>query len=74
MQMYWGKKNIEWTESPETAFRRAWRFKRKYFLDGCDANGYTNVAWLIGLHDRPWKEREIFGTVRHMAASGQERK
>jgi deoxyribodipyrimidine photo-lyase len=45
-----------------------------YFLDGRDANSYTNVAWIFGLHDRPWQERQVFGKVRYMSASGLERK
>ena len=46
----------------------------KYFLDGRDANSYTNVAWVFGQHDRDWKEREVFGKVRYMPAGGLERK
>jgi deoxyribodipyrimidine photo-lyase len=32
------------------------------------------VGWIFGLHDRPWPEREIYGKVRTMTASGLERK
>jgi deoxyribodipyrimidine photo-lyase len=32
------------------------------------------VAWCFGLHDRPWGERPIYGTVRSMTAAGLERK
>ena len=46
----------------------------KYFLDGRDANSYANVAWVFGLHDRPWPERPVFGKVRYMNAQGLERK
>jgi deoxyribodipyrimidine photo-lyase len=46
----------------------------KYFIDGRDPNSYANVAWLFGLHDRPWKERPIFGTVRYMSEDGLRRK
>jgi deoxyribodipyrimidine photo-lyase len=46
----------------------------KYFIDGRDPNSYANVAWLFGLHDRPWKEREIFGKVRYMSENGLQRK
>ena len=46
----------------------------KYFLCGRDPNGYANVAWVFGLHDRPWGEREVFGTVRYMNAAGLKRK
>jgi deoxyribodipyrimidine photo-lyase len=29
---------------------------------------------VFGLHDRPWPERPVFGTVRYMNAKGLERK
>ncbi|MBI5093657.1 MAG: deoxyribodipyrimidine photo-lyase [Candidatus Hydrogenedentes bacterium] len=74
MRMYWGKKIIEWTRDPREAFRIALALNNKYFLDGRDPNGFTNVAWLFGKHDRPWQERPIFGTVRYMNAKGLERK
>ena len=44
------------------------------FLDGRDANSYANVAWIFGLHDRPFGERPIYGKVRSMTASGLQRK
>ncbi|MBV8652420.1 MAG: deoxyribodipyrimidine photolyase, partial [Alphaproteobacteria bacterium] len=31
-------------------------------------------GWIFGLHDRPWPERRVFGTVRSMTARGLERK
>lgn len=75
MRMYWGKKILEWSESPAEAWRRAVYLNDKYALDGNDPNGYTGVAWCIaGIHDRAFKEREIFGKVRYMAASGCKRK
>jgi deoxyribodipyrimidine photo-lyase len=74
MRMYWGKKIIEWTNTPEYAHEVALELNNKYFLDGRDPNSFTNVAWLFGLHDRPWTERPIFGKIRYMAASGLERK
>lgn len=71
MRMYWGKKILEWTETPEEAFAYAVYLNDKYEIDGRDANGYTGIAWAIGgRHDRPWGERSIFGTVRYMSASG----
>ncbi len=72
--MYWGKKILEWSATPEDAFATALRLNNKYFLDGRDANSYANVAWLFGLHDRPWPERPVFGKVRSMTAGGLERK
>jgi len=74
MRMYWGKKILEWTKDPEQAHERALTMNNTYFLDGRDANSYANVSWLFGLHDRPWTEREIFGKVRYMNASGLKRK
>jgi len=74
MRMYWGKKILEWTATPEEAFRRALFLNNKYFIDGRDPNSYTGVAWVFGVHDRGWRERPIFGTVRYMAASGLQRK
>jgi deoxyribodipyrimidine photo-lyase len=74
MRMYWGKKVLEWSISPEEAFNTLMCLNNKYFLDGRDANSYTGVAWIFGLHDRAWGRREVFGTVRYMAASGLERK
>jgi len=74
MRMYWGKKILEWTRTPEEAFRIALTLNNKYELDGRDANGFTGVAWCFGKHDRPWGERPIFGNVRYMNDKGLERK
>lgn len=74
MRMYWGKKIIEWSASPQSAYRTILRLNNKYFIDGRDPNSYTSVAWLFGLHDRPWTERAVFGKIRYMNAAGLERK
>jgi len=74
MRMYWGKKILEWSRSPEEAYRVALHLNNRYELDGRDPNGFAGVAWCFGKHDRPWPERRIFGTIRYMAASGLERK
>jgi len=74
MRMYWGKKILEWTNTPEYAYEVALELNNKYFIDGRDPNSYAGVAWIFGLHDRPWVERPIFGKVRYMNASGLERK
>jgi deoxyribodipyrimidine photo-lyase len=66
MRMYWGKKILEWSPSPEEAFETTLRLNNRYFLDGRDANSFTNVAWVFGLHDRPWGPRNVFGNVRSM--------
>ena len=74
MRMYWGKKILEWTNSPKEAFERTLYLNNKYEMDGRDANSFANVAWIFGLHDRPWGRRAIFGNVRYMNAAGLERK
>ena len=74
MRMYWGKKILEWSRTPQKAFRTTLAINNKYFLDGRDPNSCTGVAWIYGVHDRAWTERPIFGKTRYMAASGLERK
>jgi len=74
MRMYWGKKIIEWTRSPEEAFDRCRYLNNKYELDGRDASSYAGIAWCFGKHDRPWSRRPVFGSVRYMNARGLKRK
>ncbi len=74
MRMYWGKKILEWTSSPEEGHATALAINNKFFLDGRDANSFANIAWVFGQHDRPWFERPIFRKVRYMNAAGLERK
>jgi deoxyribodipyrimidine photo-lyase len=74
MRMYWGKKIIEWSKTPEEAFRNTLYLNNKYELDGRDPNGFAGVAWCFGKHDRPWGERAIFGNVRYMNDKGLKRK
>ena len=75
MRMYWGKKILEWTPSPQEAYETTLYLNNKLFLCGRDPNAYANVAWIFGLHDRPWgPARPVFGTVRYMNAAGLARK
>ncbi len=74
MRMYWGKKILEWSPDPETAFGIALELNNRLELDGRDANGFAGVAWCFGKHDRPWMERPVFGKVRYMNAAGLLRK
>ncbi len=75
MRMYWAKKILEWTKDPETALDIAIRLNDRFQLDGRDPNGYVGVLWSVaGLHDRPWRERPVYGTVRYMNARGCARK
>ncbi|MEM9223837.1 MAG: deoxyribodipyrimidine photo-lyase [Pseudomonadota bacterium] len=74
MRMYWGKRLLALTATPQEAYATAIKLNNKYLLDGRDTNSYANIAWLFGMHDRGWPERAIFGKVRTMTASGLERK
>lgn len=75
MRMYWAKKILEWSKDPETALDIAIRLNDRFQLDGRDPNGYVGVLWSVaGLHDRPWKERPVYGSVRYMNARGCARK
>ena len=71
MRMYWAKKIMEWSSSPETAQQIAIELNDKYQLDGRDPNGYTGIAWSIGgIHDRAWFERPVYGKIRYMNFNG----
>lgn len=71
MRMYWAKKILQWTRSPEEAFKITIYLNDKYELDGRDPNGYAGIAWSLGgKHDRPWPEREVFGKIRYMTKEG----
>lgn len=74
MRMYWGKKILEWSKTPEEAFSNALFLNNKYSLDGNDPNSFAGVAWCFGKHDRAWPERKIYGKVRYMNSKGLERK
>ena len=74
LRMLWGKKIIEWSETPEEAHRTMVRLHDEYALDGRDPNTHAGILWCFGKHDRPWApERPIFGTIRWMS-SDQTRK
>lgn len=73
-RMYWGKKIIEWSPTPEQALRSMLDLHDRYALDGRDPNTYTNILWCFGLHDRAWPERPIFGKLRYLSLDGMRRK
>lgn len=75
MRMYWAKKILEWTPSPEEALKIAIYLNDKYSLDGRDPNGYVGCAWSIGgVHDRAWNQHPVYGKIRYMNESGCRRK
>ncbi|MCB0732845.1 MAG: deoxyribodipyrimidine photolyase, partial [Ignavibacteriae bacterium] len=75
MRMYWAKKILEWTKTPEEALEIGIYLNDKYELDGRDPNGYVGLAWSIGgVHDRAWTERPVYGKIRYMNYNGCKRK
>lgn len=75
MRMYWAKKILEWTSDAQTAIQYAITLNDTYSLDGYDPNGYTGIMWSIGgIHDRPWFQRPVYGTIRYMSFSGLAKK
>ncbi|XP_059844885.1 CPD photolyase [Hypanus sabinus] len=75
LRMYWAKKILEWTSSPEEALTFAIYLNDRYQLDGTDPNGYVGCMWSIcGIHDQGWAERPIFGKIRYMNFNGCKRK
>ncbi|OWK35125.1 deoxyribodipyrimidine photolyase [Fimbriiglobus ruber] len=75
LRMLWGKKVLEWSETPEEAYRVLEHLNNKYALDGRDPNSYTGILWCFGLFDRPWPpERNVFGSVRYMTSESTAKK
>jgi deoxyribodipyrimidine photo-lyase len=75
MRMYWAKKVLEWSASPEEALQTLLYLNDFYSIDGGDPNGYVGILWSIaGVHDRPWGERPVYGTIRSMVYGGLKRK
>ncbi|XP_031150246.1 deoxyribodipyrimidine photo-lyase isoform X1 [Sander lucioperca] len=75
LRMYWAKKILEWTSSPEEALSIALYLNDRYELDGQDPNGFVGCMWSIcGIHDQGWRERAVFGKIRYMNYKGCLRK
>ncbi|XP_056453797.1 CPD photolyase [Gadus chalcogrammus] len=75
LRMYWAKKILEWTSSPEQALSIALYLNDRYSLDGQDPNGFVGCMWSIcGVHDQGWAERAVFGKIRFMNYKGCLRK
>lgn len=75
LRMVWGKKVLEWSESPRKALEHLIHLNNKYGLDGRNPNSYSGIFWCLGRFDRAWgPERPIFGTVRYMSSENTARK
>jgi deoxyribodipyrimidine photo-lyase len=73
-RMLWGKLPLLWMAEPAAAHAAMVHLNDRWALDGRDPNGYANVSWCFGLHDRPWFERRVFGSVRPMTSASARRK
>lgn len=67
LRMYWAKKILEWTKSPQQALDFAIYLNDKYALDAPSPNGYVGILWAVaGLHDRAFQDYLITGKIRRM--------
>jgi deoxyribodipyrimidine photo-lyase len=75
LRMLWGKKILEWTQTPEEALDIMIHLNNKYGLDGRNPSSYTGISWILGRYDRPWApERPVFGRIRYMSSQNTARK
>lgn len=75
LRMLWGKKVLEWSDSPEAALEALIHLNNKYALDGRNPNSYSGIFWCFGRFDRAWgPERPIYGKVRYMSSDNTQKK
>ncbi|MCA9037420.1 MAG: deoxyribodipyrimidine photolyase [Planctomycetaceae bacterium] len=75
LRMLWGKKILEWTESPQQAAEFMIELNNRYAVDGRNPNSYSGIFWVLGRYDRAWgPERPIYGKIRYMTSDSTVRK
>ena len=75
LRMYWAKKILEWTTTPDEALKTSIYLNDKYAYDSPSANGYVGILWAIaGLHDRAFIDYPITGKIRRMTYDSIKRK
>ncbi|KAA5539630.1 deoxyribodipyrimidine photolyase [Roseiconus nitratireducens] len=75
LRMLWGKKILQWTETPRQALQVMIHLNNKYGLDGRDPNSYSGIFWVLGRYDRAWgPKRPIFGKLRYMTSDSARKK
>jgi len=75
LRMLWGKKILEWCETPQEALKVMIELNNKFALDGRNPNSYSGIFWVLGRYDRPWgPERPIFGSIRYMSSANTQKK
>ena len=56
LRMYWAKKILEWTSSPQEALRIAIKLNDRYELDGRDPSGYVGMCMYPYFHAQEGEE------------------
>ena len=74
LRMLWGKNLLVFSKDAAEALRRMALLNDRYALDGRDANSWAGFQWCLGMHDRPFPERPVFGVVRSMTSASALRK
>ena len=75
LRMYWAKKILEWSQSPQTALDIAICLNDKYSYDSPSPSGYAGILWAIGaLHDRAFRNFPVTGKIRRMTYDSLKRK
>jgi deoxyribodipyrimidine photo-lyase len=74
LRMLWGKKILEWSDSPREALEVMIHLNDSLALDGSDPNSYSGIFWCLGRYDRGWPERPVYGKVRSMSSKATMRK
>ena len=75
LRMYWAKKILEWTDTPEDALNFTIYLNDKYAYDAPSSNGYVSILWALGgLHDRAFKDYPVTGKIRRMTYNSIKRK
>ena len=75
LRMYWAKKILEWTTTPDDALKTSIYLNDKYAYDSPSSNGYVGILWAIaGLHDRAFIDYPITGKIRRMTYDSLKRK
>ena len=75
LRMLWGKKILEWSETPQDALKVMIDLNNRFALDGRNPNSYSGIFWVLGRYDRAWgPERPIFGKIRFMSSDSTRKK
>ena len=75
LRMYWAKKLLEWSKTPEIALKNAIYLNDKYAFDSPSSNGYVGILWAIGgLHDRAFANYSVTGKIRRMTYESMKKK